>query len=348
MTTCSTEHPVIGWSEIVNRQTGLLTPEQNAVIRETRVLMLGLGGMGMNAAAQLVRAGFERFTLVDFDVVDGTAANRTPFSFDDTLGLQKVEAARRYMLKINPCADIKTYPDVKLKLDSPPDLIARLTEEHNVASWAMDGIAGRIHYTRIAGEVGARCATGKPAVESWALPYHFCAWTFPNAAGSPGWEDCFRLPTAGLDLREIDQSKVRQAQELFFQRLGELPHLLDTLDSELMARWFALQIPNRTLGTFVVGCSAMIAYEMLKSALMVGGAPLAEAPRQLAPWMAVYDVRRNVAYEYNFQTRQVRWRHPVTGKTVVEDAAGSAEGADSRVAVAHSPGMGNTAALPVC
>ena len=313
--------PSIAWSDIVDRQTGLLTERQNHIIRQTRVLLLGLGGMGMNAAAHLVRAGFERFTLVDYDRLDGTSANRAPFAFDDTVGETKVEATARYLRKINPAVQLTAYPNLELRLDSPSGFVEKLVAEHDVLSWAMDRLAGRIHYTRIAHRLGSAQPGGKPAVESWAVPYHFCVWTVPNTAGSLTWEECFDLPTASRPAAVLTPHDVRDAQKALFCRLAGLPCLSDALSPDLLSGWLNLKIANRTLGPLVVGCSALIAYQMLLNALHVGGAPLTHAPIQYAPWMALYDVRRNAAYEYNFREKRIRWVHPLNGERVEEDVA---------------------------
>jgi len=318
MTTTLAPEARIAWSQIVDRQTGLLTPEQNEVIRRTKVLMLGIGGMGMNAAAHLIRAGFEQFTLVDFDVVDGTSANRTPFSFDDTLGQQKVDATRYYMLKVNPAAQIRALSHVKLGLNSDPEFIRQLVEEHDVLSWAMDGMAGRIHYTRIAHEVGSRHGLGKPAIESWGVPYHFCVWTIPNTAGSPTWERFFNLPTAGQPASDISPEQVTEAQKVFLKGFAGLPQLSEALPSDILDKWLNLRISNRTFGPFVVGCTVLIAYEILQNALRIGGVPLEHSRIHRAPWMVFYDARRNTSFEYNFQTRRLRWVHPLTGQLVEE------------------------------
>jgi hypothetical protein len=37
--------------------------------------------------------------------------------------------------------------------------------------------------------------------------------------------------------------------------------------------------------------------------------------------MALYDVRRNAAYEYNFREKRIRWVHPLNGERVEEDVA---------------------------
>jgi len=308
------------WSEIVDRQTGLLSPAQNRALRDTRVLMLGVGGMGMNAAANLVRMGFQRFTLIDCDIVDGTTANRTPFAFEDTLGLQKVEATRRYLLAVNPACSVTIHPDMRFGLESDPIFMERLLAEHDLVSWAMDGMAGRLYFTRIAHRVGSLRAGGIPAVESWALPYHHCVQTVPNRADTPSWEACFGLPSAALPMEVIDAGVVRDTQLAFFWTLACTPRLWEDFDPELVERWVGLRMPNRSLGSAVVGCGALIASELLANALQVAGLPLPNLAIHEAPWMAIQDLRRQVSYELNYATRRLRWRHPITLELHEQDA----------------------------
>jgi hypothetical protein len=300
------------WSEIVDRQTGLLSPAQNRAVRDTRVLLLGVGGMGMNAAANLVRMGFERFTLIDCDDVDGTTANRTPFAFEDTTGLQKVEATRRYLLAVNPACQVEAHPDTRFALDSDPAFMERLLAEHDLVSWAMDGMAGRLYFTRITHRLGQLRPGGIPAVESWALPYHLCVQTVPNRMDTPDWEACFGLPTAGLPLERIDAEAVRAAQLAFFRTLGSTPRLWEDFDPDLVERWVGLRMPNRSLGAAVVGAGALIACELLAHALRQAGLPLPQLAVHEAPWLAVHDLRRHTAYEINFRDHRLRWRHPIT------------------------------------
>ncbi len=309
----------IRWDQLVDRQSGLLTAEQNRILKETRLLLLGIGGMGMNAAALLARAGFEKFTLMDCDEVDGTNANRTPFAFDDTVGMQKVEATATYLKKINPAIQVRTYPGMKLDFHSDAALTERLFREHDVLSWAMDGMAGRIFYTRIGKQVGSDLPGGKPAVESWALPYHFVVWSFSNTADSETWEETLDLPTAGRPLHEIDAELIKKTQWLFFQRLAGAPQLWKGVDPEVKDKWLALKISNRSIGALVAGCGAMITQQIILQALKLGGRPLDNATIFHAPWMALYDTRRNVAYDFNPRTGQVRYRHPLTNEEIVEN-----------------------------
>jgi sulfur carrier protein ThiS adenylyltransferase len=70
-------------------------------LREIRVGIAGAGGLGSNCAANLVRAGFERLRIIDFDVVEEGNLDRQ-FYFADQVGMYKVEALRENLLRINP------------------------------------------------------------------------------------------------------------------------------------------------------------------------------------------------------------------------------------------------------
>ncbi len=69
---------------------------------ESRVLIVGLGGVGGWAAEALVRAGVGTLIGIDRDVIEKSNLNRQVFATHRTLGMDKVEAARQRLLDINP------------------------------------------------------------------------------------------------------------------------------------------------------------------------------------------------------------------------------------------------------
>ena len=75
-------------------------------LRNTRVLLFGVGGVGSWCAEALVRSGIGHLTLVDMDNVDVTNINRQLPALHSTVGSPKVEVMRERLLDINPEADI--------------------------------------------------------------------------------------------------------------------------------------------------------------------------------------------------------------------------------------------------
>jgi len=68
----------------------------------------GVGGLGSNCAAALVRAGVGKITLVDFDVVSESNLNRQ-FYFEDQIGMKKVEALYDNLKRIRPYAALTIH-----------------------------------------------------------------------------------------------------------------------------------------------------------------------------------------------------------------------------------------------
>ena len=70
-------------------------------LKKVKVGIAGAGGLGSNCAFNLVRSGFYKFKIVDFDVVEPSNLNRQ-FFFLDQLGMPKVLALEENLRRINP------------------------------------------------------------------------------------------------------------------------------------------------------------------------------------------------------------------------------------------------------
>ena len=72
----------------------------------------GLGGLGSNIAAALVRSGIGRLVLADFDTVELSNINRQAYFLRD-IGKRKTEALAEILREINPFCEIVTH-DVRV------------------------------------------------------------------------------------------------------------------------------------------------------------------------------------------------------------------------------------------
>ena len=80
-------------------------------ILQSRVLVVGLGGLGSAAALYLATAGVGQLTLVDHDTVDLTNLQRQIAHTQARVGLPKVESARQALLAINPDICVTTLQE---------------------------------------------------------------------------------------------------------------------------------------------------------------------------------------------------------------------------------------------
>lgn len=88
-------------------RTKMILGKQNMEkISNSRVAVLGLGGVGGAVAEALVRVGIGHLLLIDGDSVDETNINRQLIASLDTVGMDKTDAAKIRFDKINPNAEI--------------------------------------------------------------------------------------------------------------------------------------------------------------------------------------------------------------------------------------------------
>ena len=71
-------------------------------LKDSRVLIVGLGGLGCAASQYLASAGVGNLTLLDFDTVSLSNLQRQTLHSDATVGQPKVESARTALARINP------------------------------------------------------------------------------------------------------------------------------------------------------------------------------------------------------------------------------------------------------
>ncbi|MGM9791713.1 MAG: ThiF family adenylyltransferase [Candidatus Cryptobacteroides sp.] len=87
---------------IYNRSQLLLGDEVMTAMARTRVLVVGIGGVGSWCAEGLLRSGVTDITIVDSDKVCVTNVNRQVMATAATVGQVKVEALKSHLLEINP------------------------------------------------------------------------------------------------------------------------------------------------------------------------------------------------------------------------------------------------------
>ena len=114
-------------SEQRNRyQRHLLLPEIGETgqlkLLDSKVLLLGAGGLGSPAAIYLAAAGVGTIGIIDMDVVDASNLQRQILHNTDRIGERKVDSAKKTLTLMNPDVNVVTY-DVRLGADNILDII---------------------------------------------------------------------------------------------------------------------------------------------------------------------------------------------------------------------------------
>jgi len=78
---------------------------------DSKVLIIGAGGLGSPVAVYLALAGVGTLGIVDFDTVDVTNLQRQILHHNDDIGRSKVESAKNTILSYNPDVNVITYEE---------------------------------------------------------------------------------------------------------------------------------------------------------------------------------------------------------------------------------------------
>lgn len=93
-------------NELFSRTELLLGKKSMERLKNSKVGVFGIGGVGSFASEALVRAGLGNIVLIDYDIIDITNINRQIHATSKTTGLLKVEVMKERLLEINPSLNI--------------------------------------------------------------------------------------------------------------------------------------------------------------------------------------------------------------------------------------------------
>lgn len=77
-------------------------------IKNKKVLVLGLGGVGGYIVEGLIRSGIENIIIIDSDIVEESNMNRQIIATNKTLGKNKVDVLKERILSINENVKVET------------------------------------------------------------------------------------------------------------------------------------------------------------------------------------------------------------------------------------------------
>lgn len=83
----------------------------NVKFENTKIIIVGCGGIGSVFAELLVRGGFLNLTLIDNDLIDETNLQRQTY-FESDIGKSKSKTLKEILIKINSKAKIKVFENI--------------------------------------------------------------------------------------------------------------------------------------------------------------------------------------------------------------------------------------------
>jgi len=129
----------------------LIGDEAVEKLKNSSVLIFGMGGVGGAVCEALARAGVGEFTLVDNDTVAESNLNRQLIATRSSIGMKKTSAARDRILSVNPEAKV-TEIDVFADRDNIKQIID--SSDCDAIADAIDSVRSKIEIAKYAKEKG--------------------------------------------------------------------------------------------------------------------------------------------------------------------------------------------------
>ena len=103
--------PSFDYNTAFSRNIGWLTQAEQDRLRNARIAIAGMGGVGGIHLVTLARLGVGKFNIADFDTFDLVNFNRQAGAGMRTLGLEKVKVMAEQARDINPELDIRIFSE---------------------------------------------------------------------------------------------------------------------------------------------------------------------------------------------------------------------------------------------
>ncbi|EPX74580.1 URM1 activating enzyme [Schizosaccharomyces octosporus yFS286] len=152
-------------------------------LKNSSVLIIGVGGLGCPAAQYITAAGIGTIGLLDGDVVDKNNLHRQVLHSTSKEGMSKAESAKQYLQDLNPNANILTY----VEYASPQNLF-EIISAYDIVLDCTDN-----QFTRYL--ISDVCVWhGKPLISASALQFEgqLCVYNYRNG---PCYRCMFPNPT---------------------------------------------------------------------------------------------------------------------------------------------------------
>lgn len=169
------------YEQLFARNLGVFSEQQQARLKNGKVVVIGCGGIGGVVATALARSGLGHFVLIEHDTYQLSNMNRQITCYTDTLGVNKAISVAEAICKINPDAETQVHTQALT-----PDEIQATIQQGDVIMPAADDWALSISTLGMAKELG------KPAI--MAYPVGALARVSTFLPSSPYAAECLVMP----------------------------------------------------------------------------------------------------------------------------------------------------------
>lgn len=204
--------------DMITRQKDLINRKEQLKIKNSKITVIGCGGIGGAAIEMLARIGAENLLIVDKDSFDVSNLNRQLMSSINSIGKSKVQATMERLLSINPQLKIEA---VETELDQ--DNAEEILKDSTLVIDALDNLISRIIICRCAYQLNI------PFVHGAVHGTMGQVTTFTS--DTPQYEEIFKLPSCNQNLTDEIINRIFKLNLNPPPVIGPVPNIIGCLQS---------------------------------------------------------------------------------------------------------------------
>ncbi|MFB9265392.1 ThiF family adenylyltransferase [Bradyrhizobium erythrophlei] len=235
------------------RNIGFVDEREQQLLRQARVFVCGVGGMGGAAFMALARAGVGKFVIADIDRFEVSNLNRQVFAFADEVGREKAEVAAEAAKRINPTIEIEVLGE------NWTSELAGIAGRCPVIVNGMDDIAAGVHLYRTAKAADAT------VIDAYMSPLPSVIVVRPD---DPRPEERLGFPTLAKDWLDITEEDRRAAMRAEIEHVMLHSSSRNYVDLAIAGEVAAGRRSRMSFAPMVISTGMLMAYEAI--ALILG------------------------------------------------------------------------------
>jgi len=204
--------------EIIDRQRGIINKKEQLKLKNSKITVIGCGGIGGAVIEMLARMGVSHLKIVDMDKFDVSNINRQLMSSMDRVGQAKTEVTKEIIASINPFVEVETFK-TELNQENVDEIVAG----SSVVVDALDNLRSRI--------ITSRCALKLQIPFVHGAIHGTMGQITTFTSETPTYEETFNLSSFGKDLNDEVLREVEKLAKSVPPVMGPVPNIVGCIQA---------------------------------------------------------------------------------------------------------------------
>jgi len=208
----------MGYWEIITRQMSIVTKSQQTRFKESKIAVIGCGGLGGTVIEMLARMGVGELNIIDNDSFDMSNLNRQLMSSIDCLGKSKSEVTKEKIRLVNPYVKVNAFNEelneknldriignCDIAIDGLDNLVTRVLISRYTKKKEIPFIHGAVH-----GTMGQMTVFKHDTIT---------------------YEELFSLPSLGKELNDKTKQEIQNLSQGTPPVIGPIANIIGSLEA---------------------------------------------------------------------------------------------------------------------